>query len=141
MLNKFNVFDFIMYTKKHPLDWIQYCEVLIDPDGAIILCRPSHIETAIEYAADINNTSKENVKADMYMNREFSPLHYIVGKYGLVAVWYGFGLYSNYKGINDAQRKAINNLKNNKLISEDFELSGTNEYNLYLDRYGEKSEE
>ena len=139
MLNKFNPFDFIVYTKKHPDDWIEYCEVLIDPNGAIILCRPSHQETAIEYAAEIDGVDRETILADIHM--EFSPMNYIIGKYGLIAVWYAFGIYSNYKGINQFQKRTLEFLKKNNLISQDFDLSPTNEFNLFLERYGKSKKE
>ena len=133
MVNKFSVLDFIIYTKKHPSEWIHYCEILIDPNGGIILCRPSHQETAIEYAASIENVEKEAIWADIH--REFSPLHYLIGKYGLVAVWYEFGIYSNYKGLNQFQKHTLDLLKKNNLISQDFEATPTYEFNLYIERY------
>lgn len=136
MLNKFNPLDFIVYTKKHPKEWIEYCEVLIDPNGAIILCRPSHQETAIQYAAEINGVEKEDIMRDIHL--EFSPFHYLIGKYGLVGVWYTFGIYSGYKGLNQFQKHTLELLKKNNLISQDFELSSTNEFNLFLKRYGKK---
>ena len=71
---------------------------------------------------------------------EFSPFHYLIGKYGLVGVWYTFGIYSNYKGLNQFQKHTLELLKKNNLISKDFELSATNEFNLFLERYGKKEE-
>ena len=139
MLNTFNPLEFIVHTKKHPTKFINYCEILINPNGAIILCSPSHIETAIEYAATIDGVKREDIIANIHM--EFSPLHYLVGKYGLVAIWYEFGIYSNYKGLNQFQKRTIDMLKKNNLISEEFELTPTNEYNLYLDRYVKSKKE
>jgi hypothetical protein len=139
MLNKFSPFDFLVYTKIHPMEWIHYCEIIIDPNGAIILARPSHQEAVIEYAATINEVDREAILADIGL--EFSPFHYLIGKYGLVAVWYGFGIYSNYKGLNQFQKHTLDILKKNNLISQEFELSPTNEYNLSIERYGEPKKE
>ena len=138
MLNKFNPLDFIIYTKKHPSDWIQYCEVLIDPNGAVILCRPSHQETAVQYAMCIEDKERDSIREEIPM--EFSPFHYLIGKYGLVGIWYEFGIYSNYKGLNQFQKHTLDLLRNNNLISDTFELSPTNEFNLYIERYGKKEE-
>lgn len=132
MLNRFNALEFVAYTKKHPSDFIQYCEILVDPNGAVILCRPSHIETTIEYIMTLKGIEREEVVKEAPML--YSPLHFFIDKYGLIAVWYSMCIYSEYKGINQFQRRTLDMLKRNGLIDLDSYEGSTNEYRLYLDR-------
>lgn len=43
-----NILDFLYYVKLHDMEFINYCEIIIDPKGMIHLARPSHTEKIIE---------------------------------------------------------------------------------------------
>lgn len=62
-----NILDFIRITKENPLEFISYCEIIILPRGDIELVSPSHTETALEIAARLEGTTKDELKL-IYLN-------------------------------------------------------------------------
>jgi hypothetical protein len=64
----------------------------------------------------------------------YSPMHWILDKYGLIAVWYNNYIYGTYinKQPNKFQRKTLELLELNYLIAGSGEP--TDEYGLYLKR-------
>lgn len=127
-----SILEFINYTKAHPLNFINYCEVLIDQYGAIIICKPSHPETALQYVATYCNKTRQQIIDEI--PNDCLPLDWCVDRYGLIAVWHNGYICSSYKnGPNRFQKRAIKLLLKNNLIKEDF-IERANEYVLYLKR-------
>lgn len=131
-MNKFTINEFIEHVKKNELNYICYCEVIIDPLGNIIECVPCHTEIVIKYAMEKENKSKEEIKNEIPST--CLPLEWCVDKYGLIAVWYCGYMYSSHKNCpNRFQKRTLNILKNHGLIIEDYVRSAT-EYKNYLYR-------
>ena len=128
-----NIYEFIEFTKQNKDRFINYCEVLIDPKGNIIICKPSHTATAVQYAAEFDNKTILHIKNEIPFT--CSALEWCIDKYGLVAVWYFGFMYSDYKnGPNRFQKRTINLLIRNDLIDADYKSWPTHEYKLYLYR-------
>ena len=131
-MNKFTINEFIEHTKRNKLNYICYCEVIIDPLGNIIESKPCHTETVIEYAMEKENKSKEEIKNEIPLT--CLPLEYCVDKYGLIAVWYCGYMYSEYKkGPNRFQSRSLDILIKHDLITEDY-VRPAAEYKNYLYR-------
>lgn len=132
IMNKMTIYEFIKHTEENPLSYINYCEVIIDPYGNIIIASPSHTETVIEYTMLKENKTREELKSEIPMH--CLPLEWCVDKYGLIAVWYCGYMYSAYKrSPNRFQRKSLDILLKHGLIIEDY-VQPANEYKHYLYR-------
>ena len=131
-MERLNIYDFIEYTKQNKLKFISYCEIILDPYGKVIICKPSHTETALAYAMEKENKTRKEMKESIPMH--CLPLEWCVDKYGLIAVWYCGYMYSSYKRApNRFQRKSLDILLKNGLITEEY-CKPANEYKLYLMR-------
>jgi hypothetical protein len=133
MLNRMSIFEFIKHTKENPLKFINYCEVLLTRFGDVIICNPSHTETAIEYVMNKCDKSREEIMDEI--PALCLPLEWLVDKYGLVAVWNCGYLYSS-SSFNKFQKRSIKLLIKNNLLKEYDELfiKPATEYKLYLKR-------
>ena len=132
-MEKFNVYDFIEFTKRNPKSFIRYCEIIIDLYGNIILALPSHQEAVIKYAMEKEHQSRKEVAKSIPIS--YSPFAWLLDKYGLIAVWYEgyeYGTYKNKKP-NRFQRKSLVLLKKYGLIDPEW-IEQTNEYEVYLCR-------
>lgn len=130
---KFNIFDFVKYTKLNRGKFINYCEIIMDPFGNIILAIPSHTEAVVRYVMEKENKSIDDIRNEIPTN--CSPLTWCIDKYGLIAIWYcGYmhGTYK-YKRPNRFQRRSLDILINNGLITEEY-IESCREYSLYLKR-------
>lgn len=112
-----SVYDFIEYTKKDPLKFINYCEVIINEYGGIIIAKPSHVIAMINYISDKYNISKEEIKNEIPF--DCLPIEWLVDKYNFISVWYSGYMYSNYHKPNRAQKKTIKELMNHSLINNE----------------------
>ena len=129
---KYNIYDFINYIKKNHKNFINYCEIIIDRYGNIIICRPSHTETVLKYVMEKENKTRDEVMNNIPIT--CSPLKWCVDKYGLIAIWHCGYIYGTYKRKqpNRFQRRSINILIENGLIKDNG--TPTREYSLYLYR-------
>jgi len=131
-MKRLSIYEFIEHVKLNKDKYINYCEIIIDPYGKVIICNPSHTETAVAYAMEKENKTREEVKNSI--PRLCLPLEWCVDKYGLIAVWHCGYMYSSYKRTpNRFQRKTLDILKQNGLIREEH-VAPANEYKLYLKR-------
>lgn len=131
-MSKFNILDFIEHTKQNPLNYINYCEVIIDPYGNIIECIPSHTETAVAYAMEKENKTKQEIYNEIPIT--CLPLAWCVDKYGLIAVWNCGYMYSSYKKCpNRFQKRSLSILIERGLIIEEH-VQPACEYKNYLYR-------
>lgn len=132
-LKNMDVKDFI---EEYGKEWKNYCEIIIDKNGKIYLARPSHQQFLIYYMSVIEGITGKEVIDKIPIN--FSPLHIIVDRYKLVSVWYEGGI--GYSGVrlNRKIMTTIKKLKIAKLLSKDFSIYETNEYEVYLKRGGKK---
>ena len=106
--------SFIKYTKNNPLDWLNYCEILIDSDGSVILARPSHQEALIRYCM-----KKYSLSREAFLNTIpiWCSNNYIVEKENLICVWYNALLLpKDISKLNFLQRNTIKKLEDAGLI-------------------------
>lgn len=129
---KYTVYEFIEYTKQHPLDWINYCEIVVLPNGMIVLAKPSHQEAVIQYAMKKENKTKSQLMGFL-MGDILSPIQFFVDKYSLLAIWYN-QILTGSNGVNRFQQHTINELKRSGLLSESIFTYDTKEYKNYLER-------
>ena len=105
--------EFIAMTRKDPLSWIHYCEIIILDSGSIKLARPSHINTMTEYAANIENMTVGDFK------RKYSSIadvEYLSSKYTIIPIWYNYMIIP--QNITNDQIITIKKLFYNNLISK-----------------------
>lgn len=105
--------EFISMTRKDPLSWIGYCEILILDNGSIKLARPSHINAMINHAADIENMSVEEFRMKY---ASVVDMEYLSSKYSIIPVWYNYIIIP--QNITDAQKITMKKLFCNNLIAE-----------------------
>ena len=91
---------------------INYCEIIIHPDGTIEEARPSHIESLIRYIG----LPREVINEMMPISD--SPITWLVRKSECVAVWYEHQLLP-FEGITKAQRYVLKELANANKIKLD----------------------
>ena len=91
---------------------INYCEVIIHPDGTIEEARPSHLESLIRYM----NLPREVINEMMPISD--SPISWLVRKTECVAVWYEHQLLP-FKGITKSQGYVLKELSNANKIKLD----------------------
>lgn len=129
-----NIDDFILKTKNEPNKWINYCEILIDTDGDIIICNPSHTESCIQYAMRKDNITREDIRKTM-IPFDCLVIDFIVDKYQIIALWYHGYKYSSM-GLTEEQKVVLQKLEDNKLLtSKEYQInSETSEYYSFLRR-------
>lgn len=132
-MKKFTINKFIAYTEANPTRWINYCEVLMTAEGDIILARPSHAEAAIQYAAELEQKSVDEVK-DFLRKEMLSPIEFYAGKYKLIAIWYDCVVTDSLYECNDYQIDSFNKLKDAGLIRAEQRVMKSREYYNYLVR-------
>ena len=91
---------------------INYCEVIIHPDGTIEGARPSHFESLIRYIG----LPREVI--DEMMPISDSPISWLVRKTECVAVWYEHQLLP-FEEITKAQQYVLKELSNANKIKLD----------------------
>ena len=91
---------------------INYCEVIIHPDGTIEEARPSHLESLIRYM----NLPREVIYELMPISD--SPISWLVRKTECVAVWYEHQLLP-FEEITKAQQYVLKELSNANKIKLD----------------------
>lgn len=118
---------FILHTKRNPMKYINYCEIIIEPDGEIRICKGCHVMMMAEYGRKqyIKETGKEIDKTSFYQLEQeymneigdyFLPLEYFCDKYQLIPVWYNGYMYS-VRGITKEQESVIKKLIDEGLIT------------------------
>lgn len=111
MYDIYSLFDISM----HKQTYINYCEVIIKPDGSIHYAVPSHQRYLEKYGASIyNETEDEFVKrcpSDMW----FNYLQWLLDITGCVSCW-SEGHWSGIQGITIQQRKSLNELVQQGLV-------------------------
>ena len=63
-MEKYRIFEFIDHVKQNKDDYINYCEIIIDPYGNIIKANPSHSEAVVSYAMEKENKTREQIKTE-----------------------------------------------------------------------------
>lgn len=128
-----NIYEFIEITRKEPMSWIQYCEIIIEPTGNIILARPSHEQAIVAYAMKKENKTRDEIYAEL-LSDCCLPVEWFVDKYKLIAVWYS-GYMCHIKGPNRFQKKVIELLQKEGLVeSRNPHIRNATEYTDYFKR-------
>lgn len=133
MNEKMTIDEFIELTKKDPLQFITYCELIILRSGMIILAKPCHTDAALSVAVEIEQKTKEELNSEI--PDTCLPLEWFVDKHSLVAVWYSGYMYPS-GGLNIFQKRTIRKLQENNLIlsNEKAYIKPATEYKNYLKR-------
>lgn len=80
-MERLEVAEFLLKYKKI---WINYCEIIIDKDGKIIIANPSHIEAMLR----LTKRNREDIYNEMPITA--SPIHWFVNYLEYVSVWNNF---------------------------------------------------
>lgn len=92
----------------HKKTFINYLEVLIEPDGHVLYAIPSHQELAIKLACKKNNWTRDELNKNCPPDYYFDFLPWILGLTECISVWNDF-----YQGTaNDKQIAKLRELKN-----------------------------
>lgn len=127
---RFSVNEFIEFALERKSEYTRYCEICIDDIGYIELVRPSHHITLMFMVA-----KKYNILPEQYeetIPERCTPLYWIISKEKFLAVWYNRAIIPE-SGLNRLQKRTINLLIKNGLLSEDITYSPTNEYKNHLE--------
>lgn len=104
-------FDIEMHKKT----FVNYLEVLIEPDGHVLYAVPSHQELAIELACKKYNCSRKKLNESCPPAYYFDFLVWLLGLTGCISVWNNF-----YQGTaNDKQIAKLKELKDAGLYKGD----------------------
>jgi len=109
--DKMKIDEFIKY---HNENYINYCEVLIHPDGDISYAIPSHQEKLI------NLTCYEREVLFDILDIWCDVMLELVNMTGCISVWYN--TYINPKKITKEQINSLNKLYDNECISSDLKI-------------------
>lgn len=106
--------DFAEFNQRYKNKWINYCEIIIDKEGKIIIANPSHIEAMLKLT--------ERTRDDIYneMPITASPIHWFVKYLSYVSVWNNFQLVP--KSLTYAQHETLELLENNNFIHYNVEV-------------------
>ena len=126
---KMTIDEFIQYTKENPLKFIKYCEVVLDKFGNVYMVSPSHQITLLWLYAQKNKmTYDEALKS---IDQRLAVDEYIISKEKFVAIWYDMYKHS-VEGMTSRQKRSINILKRNNLISTNCISVASSEYQNYI---------
>ena len=120
------ILDFIKFAHDNSDDFINYLEAIMDARGMIYLVCPSHMQTIIDLAEKQHNIN--------YLDEfgvDESPIHILVSKYNYISIWYDNIMIHK---INRLQERSLKLLKKYKLLSNDCNVTISNEYDNYLYR-------
>lgn len=92
---------------KHKATFVNYLEVLIEPNGHVLYAVPSHQELAIALACKSKGWTREQLNNACPQEYYFDFLKWVLSLTGCVSVWNDF-----YIGtLNDAQRESLEEMK------------------------------
>ena len=132
MINLMTINEFIELTKQEPLNWINYCEIILTVTGKVLLARPSHTQAIINYEKELLGKTDDDIRNEI--PNMCLPLEWFVDKNNFVAVWYCGYMYPS-KGLNRFQKRSIKLLEDNGLIQKYNQYNMVaNEYTLHLKR-------
>jgi hypothetical protein len=100
-------------AKVHKQVFVNYCEVIIWPNGKIEYAIPSHTEKCINEYCKLKCITREQFY-EMFKN-EHNYLNIIMRELGIIFIWYD-SIY-NANNITDAQKDAISLLIENRCVN------------------------
>lgn len=106
---KFSIDEFMQLVSNNKLEFINYCEIVIDPNGYIYLCIPSHEQTLLWLSHYDSFEELVNAHPDAFIST--GTLLSITKS---VSVYYNI---QKYVYINPVQRKVLKRLAYNGIIS------------------------
>lgn len=112
------------FLKHHTKNFIQYCEIVIHPDGDIEYCIPSHQQKLIELTGLTADTlwNKIDMMSDVMIE--------LCNMTNCVSVW--FDLYINPKNVTKKQLSTLKSLKNSNCINSKLSINSEPGYHLLL---------
>ena len=94
-------------VQKHKETFINYLEVLIEPDGHVMYAIPSHQELAIKLACEAKGWTRERLGKECPPEYYFDFLPWLLSLTGCISVWNDF-----YQGeANEAQADKLVEMK------------------------------
>lgn len=124
MTRPMNAQEFLQYVKDNKEHFRFYCEVLINPKGDIILGIPSHTEALVREVMQIENCTRDDVRASIPIR--CAPMEFLCDKYTYCAVWYQSVL--TPIRMTKEQAETIHILQDEEIIHSHFSLTLTEEY-------------
>ena len=93
--------------QKHKETFVNYLEVLIEPNGHVLYAVPSHQELAIKLACKAKGWTRKELNDACPPEMYFDFLKWVLSLTKCVSVWNDF-----YMGeLNDAQRETLSEMK------------------------------
>lgn len=92
---------------KHKENFVNYLEVLIEPDGHVVYAVPSHQEKAIELAMKAKGWTRYELRDACPPEYWFDFLEWLLGLTGCISVWTNMIVGKP----NDAQKETLKELK------------------------------
>lgn len=101
-------------VKTHKKTFVNYCEVIIWPDGKIEYAVPSHDEKLILAYAEYHGISRDEAIEEI---RQFPDyLDHVMKETGIIQVWYDY--MHNLTPLTEKQFEAINMLMTSGCVSD-----------------------
>lgn len=100
----------------HSKYFINYCEVIIWPDGKIEYCVPSHNEKLIQVYAQQHGLSRDDAVQELQVRYGIDAIYEIMKETGIIEIWDDY--LHNETRLTDAQIKAVNELIEHECISD-----------------------
>ena len=103
------------FIEHHNSNFINYCEVVIHPDGCIEYCIPSHQQTLIRLSGKSQSelSNEIDIMSDVLIE--------LCNITGCISVW--FNMYVNPNIVTDAQFYSLLQLRENKCICPELPLT------------------
>lgn len=118
---RFTLQEFLNY---HPYHHVNYCEIIIHPNGDISYCVPSHQERLIKECGIEREKLYDLIPIDC------DVLDWLIDKTGCAAIWFEFGfLPAKY---TQEQLNSLNKLKTYRCLNRDFRCRTTEKIGVYI---------
>ena len=106
--------EFEEFNLRYKDRWINYCEIIIDKEGKIIIANPSHVEAMLK----LTKRTREDIYNEMPITA--SPIHWFVKYLEYVSGWNKFQLVP--KSLTLAQYETLQLLENYNYIKYNAEV-------------------
>lgn len=115
-MNKQKILHSPFDVETHKQNFINYCEVIIWPDGKIEYAVPSHNEALIKAYAKQHGLSRDEAVEEARLRFGFYAIDSIMKETGIIEVWYDY--LHNETPLTENQRSSLSMLLENDCISD-----------------------
>lgn len=118
---RFTLQEFLNY---HPYHHVNYCEIIIHPNGDISYCVPSHQERLIKECGIEREKLYDLIPIDC------DVLDWLIDKTDCAAIWFEFGFLPN--DYTEEQTDSLIQLKQHGCIAKDFRCMTVDRKEVYI---------